>query len=398
MIDVCLFNFPEMQDFHGYRIRTLDPRPYFRPNDASSIWVTAKRKFGIKSKIEMLLTAEGVDHLFRSNDPDYRRFTRDFTAKFASCDLLVLSTYCPIHPDILARDFVKPIKILGFVDDPVSTYTRGIPYLWAFDGAFYISPSYREGREMAHALNDWMCQYTYWWPLVPPQHDGDSNRWPLTIPRGIHNQMGESFFQNRDIAVSYIGGFYPPKAKRLSRLREALGADFQVYGRWPMCGYAGLFTWRKGRPVFPRRVRPLSFEQRTSVYCRTKIGFNVHVSDDAAETGNMRMYEVTAHGAMLLANKAAGDAHKHIYEPGVEAVFYESLSDAEEKIRYYLSHPEERIRIARAGFARVHRSYDGEQNLKRFLDWAMSVPRVSRRVAGREFTVSSEVLQDKCAG
>ena len=84
----------------------------------------------------------------------------------------------------------------------------------------------------------------------------------------------------------------------------------------------------------------------------------------------MRMYEAPAHGMMLLCDKAGLNAHAQIFEPDKEAVFYDSIEDAIEKIEYYLEHDEERIKIAQAGFARVHRDYDGELNLKNLLDWA----------------------------
>jgi len=93
------------------------------------------------------------------------------------------------------------------------------------------------------------------------------------------------------------------------------------------------------------------------------------------ETGNMRMYEVPAHGAMLLCDKAGLNAHEQIFEPDKEAVFYDSIEDAIQKIEYYLQHDEERKRVARAGFNRVHADYDGESNLKHFLDWASALPK-----------------------
>ncbi len=94
-----------------------------------------------------------------------------------------------------------------------------------------------------------------------------------------------------------------------------------------------------------------------------------------------RMYEIPAHGTMLLCDKAGLNAHEQIFEPDKEAVYYDSIEDAIEKIEYYLKHDEERERIARAGFARVHRDYDGESNLKRFLDWALALPK-KREVTG----------------
>jgi spore maturation protein CgeB len=78
---------------------------------------------------------------------------------------------------------------------------------------------------------------------------------------------------------------------------------------------------------------------------------------------------------MLLCDKAGMNAHERIFEPGKEAVFYDSTEDAIEKIKYYLQHDNEREKIARAGFARVHRDYDGETHLKKFLDWASALDR-----------------------
>src|SRR5262249_666661 len=104
-----------------------------------------------------------------------------------------------------------------------------------------------------------------------------------------------------------------------------------------------------------------------------KIGINMHLSNEPSETGNMRMYEVPAHGAMLLCDKAALDAHESIFTPNVEAVFYDNLTDAIAKIEYLPTHDEERIAIARAGFERTQRQYSFEGVLQDLLDWASSI-------------------------
>jgi hypothetical protein len=83
---------------------------------------------------------------------------RDFVDAYRDACLIILATYNPIHPEILHRRLRLPTKILGFIDDPYSTYERGIPYLWAFDGAFYISPSDDENRLFAEALRDRGCR------------------------------------------------------------------------------------------------------------------------------------------------------------------------------------------------------------------------------------------------
>jgi len=357
-----------MENFHGYSIDSLDPMPYFAPS-----------KFirGTGKVFRMLCEAKWIDEMYRNRDPSYMRFLTDFVDKFKEADVLVLATYNPIHPDVLFNEFRKSIKILGFIDEPVSTYIRGIPYLWAFDGAFYITPSFNETALFPEALARWGCRQSYWLPQVPPRNHPTSQAdlWPLVPPREEALQRGDRFFQDRDIDVIYIGQYYGPKVDRLVRLKKRLDSRFRIYGRWPLAGWSGVARLLKGKPALWSRIKSVSDEAKMKLYYRTKIGFNMHLSPVPRETGNMRMYEAPAHGMMLLCDKAGLNAHERIFEPGKEAVFYDSIEDAMEKIDYYLKHDEERERIARAGFARVHRDYDGESNLKTFLDWAIALPK-----------------------
>jgi len=357
-----------MENFYGYSIDSLDPVPYF-PQFSSPR--------GRVKLFYMLTKAESLDRMYRERDPSYMRFLRDFTDKFKDADLIVLATYNPVHPEVLHNDLPKPIKILGFVDDPISTYIRGVPYLWAFDGAIYISPSYNSDTFFSDALERWGCPQSWWWPLVPPliNSTNETDLWPLVAPRQEALRQGNDFFRNRDLDLIYVGSPYSSKVDRLIQLKRRFGPRLRIHGRWRFSGYLGAIRWLKGKPALWSRIRPLSGQERTNLYYRTKIGINMHVSDQPMETGNLRMYEVPAHGMMLLSDKAGLNAHERIFEPDKEAVFYDSIQDAIDKIEYYLAHHEERERIARAGFARVHRDYDGEQCLKQLLDWAIALPK-----------------------
>lgn len=361
-----------MESFHGYSIDSLDPTPYFQ--DSSSLWEPAKM-------CQMLTTAESVDQMYRERYPPYMRFVRDFVDKFKDADLVVLATYNPIHPEILYNELSKPIKVLGFIDEPRSTYIRGIPYLWAFDAAFYITPSFNENALFEDALKHWGCEQSYWLPQVPPiaKESEPGSLWPLTGPRLQAVRQGDRFFRERDIDLIYVGQHYGPKVNRLIQLKKSFGSRFKIYGRWPLAGYSGAARLLKGKPPLWSRVRSISDPEKTDLYYRTKIGFNMHLSNIPRETGNMRMYEVPAHGMMLLCDKAGLNAHERIFEPDKEAIFYDSIEDAIEKIMYYLKHDEERERIARAGFARVQRDYDGEANLKKFLDWVANLRKRKER-------------------
>jgi len=363
---VCLFNFAEMPDFHGYRIETFDPLSYFpRGSHWSLPDLIHWGHVGFDHRRAITAGVGGVDRLYRERNPAYMRMIREFVGRFRDFDLIVMSTYNFIHPEVLIHELKKPIKILGFIDDPYSTYLKGIPYLWAFDGAFFISPSYDERSLFSEALEKWGCSNHIWWPLVP-----------FAFERPM---ASERFFAARDLDLIYVGNPSRTKVERLISLKRHFGDRFHVYGRWPFKGYFGFLRGLLGKPVYPYRVRSLANKERTQLYWRTKIGFNMHVSDRPTETGNMRMYEVAAHGAMLLCDKAARDAHAQIFAPDKEAVFYDSLEDSIEKAEYYLSHDEERLAIARAGCERYWRDYEWESNMKTFLDWSISIPHRSPR-------------------
>lgn len=358
---ICLFNYPPIDNFHGYHIETFDPLSYFSPGSRWSwsdliVWGLN----GCDKRRALTAGAAGVDRLYRERDPNYMRMVGDFIDRFRDFDLIVMSTYNFIHPELLVRELRKPVKVLGFIDDPLSTYTRGIPYLWAFDAAFFISPSYLDNLTFENAIERWGGKPARWWPLVP---------FPFQRPE----RADEAFFRDRDVEVVYVGNPSASKVDRLIGLKRHFGKRLHVHGRWPFKGYVGFVRGLLGKPIYPHRVSSLSPDARTALYWRTKIGLNMHVSDSAFETGNLRMYETPAHGLMMVCDKAGANAHERIFEPDREAVYYESTEHAIELIEYFLRHEDERVQIAQAGFSRFWRDYEWETNLMNFLRWCESL-------------------------
>ncbi|RMH36317.1 MAG: hypothetical protein D6690_06200 [Nitrospirae bacterium] len=361
MKKVCMFNFPPMDNFHGYRIESFDPLSYFPKGSRWSL--TDLLIWGLNGwdqRRALTAGAAGVDRLYRERNPHYMRMVGDFIDRFRDFDLIVMSTYNFIHPELLVRELKKPIKVLGFIDDPLSTYLRGIPYLWAFDGAFFISPGYIDDLAFDRAISRWCDKPATWWPLVP---------FPYQRPEGAD----ESFFRERDVEVVYVGSPSASKVDRLITLKRHFGPRLRVHGRWPFKGYSGFLRGVFGKQVYPYRVTSLSSEERTKLYWRTKIGFNMHVSDESCETGNVRMYEIPAHGMMMVCDKGAADGHARIFAPDTEAIYYDTIDQAIEIIEYYLAHDDERVRIAKAGYDRYWRDYEWEHNMLKFLNWCESI-------------------------
>lgn len=103
------------------------------------------------------------------------------------------------------------------------------------------------------------------------------------------------------------------------------------------------------RERYPNSVIGLAPHERMSeLYSRSKIGFNYCPSQD---TLTMRCFEIMACGALLLLNEVPGHTHEAMgMSPGVHFALYRSPSELFSLIERFLSHEDERRRIAEAGY------------------------------------------------
>lgn len=88
---------------------------------------------------------------------------------------------------------------------------------------------------------------------------------------------------------------------------------------------------------------------------RSALTLNFHIGIAEDNTNDMRLYEETGVGTLLLT-----DAKKNLadlFEPGKELITYLSADECIELIQYYLAHPIEREQIAQAGQDRTLREH-----------------------------------------
>lgn len=355
---VCFFGHCQFKTMGDFQIDTFNPYPYFKNSKWPFYDFLVWGINGYNVKRAMTYTSYGVDRLYREKNPEYMKMASDFVEKFKDYDLIIMSSFNFLHPEILVNQLKKPIKILGFVDDPHSTYLRGLPYLWAFDAAFYISPGFMNSLSFSENLTQWGCPKNYFWPLV-------SKSFPTSTPT-------DEFFRNRKIEISYIGNPSSSKVDRLLTYKKHFKDRLIVNGRWPLKGYFGIARGFMGKKFYPHVVKSLSEDAKSALYFDLKIGLNMHLSDFPYETGNMRMYEVPAHGALLLCDKAALNLQEKIFNND-EAVYYDSPKHAIELAEHYLANDEERIKIAKKGYERFWKQYEYKQNFLDFLNWAIKV-------------------------
>lgn len=90
------------------------------------------------------------------------------------------------------------------------------------------------------------------------------------------------------------------------------------------------------------------------------------------DTYTRRCFEIPATGTLMLSEYS--DDLSTLYKEGVEADFFQSRDEMLEKIRYYLTHEDERIRVARSGQLRVmHDQHDVASRMAQVIKWAEDI-------------------------
>ena len=81
-----------------------------------------------------------------------------------------------------------------------------------------------------------------------------------------------------------------------------------------------------------------------------------------------RVFEGMMAQRMVLADRPDPAAEMHlIFEEGKDIVYFDSLDDCVDKIKYYSAHPEERERIAQNGFAKVSAHHTTPKRIEKIL-------------------------------
>ncbi|WP_175560115.1 glycosyltransferase family protein [Butyrivibrio sp. YAB3001] len=97
-----------------------------------------------------------------------------------------------------------------------------------------------------------------------------------------------------------------------------------------------------------------SLEEMPFVFRNSKI--NLNISLRSIQTGiPQRVWDVLACRGFLITNDQ--EEIKDYFTPGVHLETYSSRDELKEKVRYYLEHEDERLRIAQAGFDEVQRGH-----------------------------------------
>jgi spore maturation protein CgeB len=102
------------------------------------------------------------------------------------------------------------------------------------------------------------------------------------------------------------------------------------------------------------------------VLAGSKIALNRHIDASEDYANNMRLYEATGAGALLIT-----DAKRNLsdlFEPGTEVVTYATEDELVRMIDYYLGQEDERLEIARSGQERTLREHTCTQRMQELVE------------------------------
>jgi len=159
----------------------------------------------------------------------------------------------------------------------------------------------------------------------------------------------------RDIALSFVGGISPAHGRGLPFLEHL--ARHTPIEFW---GY-GAQTLAPESPIRARHRGEAWGQDMFGLLARSRITVNRHIDVAENHANNMRLFEATGCGALLVTDYR--DNLAELFEIGREVVAYRSAEECAELVGHYRAHPDQAAAIAGAGQARTLREHSYAANM-----------------------------------
>jgi spore maturation protein CgeB len=154
----------------------------------------------------------------------------------------------------------------------------------------------------------------------------------------------------RDYGVAFVGGLDPRVHGSGTRLLERIARQVDV----DVWGYGAAELPQDSAIACRYRGEAWGLEMY-EVLARSRIALNRHIDLADGYANNMRLFEATGVGALLVTDAKRNLAD--LFEPGREVVAYEDEDDLVVKLRHLAEQDDERRRIAAAGQERTLREH-----------------------------------------
>jgi spore maturation protein CgeB len=171
----------------------------------------------------------------------------------------------------------------------------------------------------------------------------DAEYLPLAFDERLLDVLPAS---DRSRAVTFVGGVHPrvhaAGTALLEQLAERVPLEVWGYGADELAPESPLRKAHRGEAWGLDMYRLLA---------ESRIVVNRHIDVAEGHANNMRLYEATGAGALLI-TEAADNLHE-LFQRGREVVTYADADQLVEQIEHYLRHDDERQAIAAAGRRRT---------------------------------------------
>ncbi len=253
-----------------------------------------------------------------------------------------------------SRRFLKKVK------------ENSIDYVVALKAETILPEAIREAGKIGVITMNWYPEYIWNWSVIEkiaPAYDfffssdpyvlnklkeekGLSNCFYLAYAADIDENTPDPFENREEIynvsmIASYSGFMFSNRLEYLIQIKD-LGLNVWGSKEW---AESPLKKCYRGRVIQGGVL---------DIYRKTKIVPNMHYNQYPATGTTLRPFEAMASGAMVISDDIRPDIF-NIFKDGEEFVsFHEGDSQRfKELVEYYLSHPEERLRIARNGYRSI---------------------------------------------
>lgn len=176
------------------------------------------------------------------------------------------------------------------------------------------------------------------------ENEGLDNCFYLPFAADIDENSSDPF-ENREelydisMIATYSGSMYANRDKYLTFVKD-LGLNIWGSDGWRQSSLSNYHRGRAGDVM--------------GIYRKTKIVPNIHYNKEPAEGTNLRPFEAMGSGALLISDDIRADMFR-LFKEGEEFVSFREGDNEKfrELCKYYLGHPEERIKIARRAYESI---------------------------------------------
>ncbi len=255
----------------------------------------------------------------------------------ARVDMVLAGKGMNIQPDTLQLLRDRNIKTVVWypenpANEPYAKWVRTVGPVWdyfiSFDSAiFHYMP------EKAHAR-------THVVPFGAPRIDTAFNR--------DSNSDRERF----GCDVVFVGAPYPDRVRLLERIAST--CSLRIWG-WQGWSATRLAHCYRGA---------INAADATKAYYFSKISMNTNVLPRANGV-NLKTFEICAAGGFQLTDQCSD--LPALFTPGVEVGVFDGEDDFVRQVQYWLSHDTERVKVAKAGYARAASEHTLERRISRIL-------------------------------